>query len=582
MQGLDLIAGALQSFTEFIQAQQTVGILDQEPYFAGFFLHESQYSHQLHQELKQLFCKIAPVFVHLSQASTGRTNADWWCCSEDSCAIMFMRQSPGWVVHKDSKADDTCASSPGFDVFLPPGKHSASFVNPATLLEGRVSKFLDVITDAHSRNSVPFCNTILKELNFAQRFRSLCSQDLVLADKTSVVWSYIDVSLCEFVHVIVLLSKAQFSAISKHQKTSYLHAMTWIISRTGAAAFTKSCCSDMYFAVRTGQCFMLHQMGQIRATHVPTLLRQFYSNGGPLDLLPDQRFLTTLTEQYRTSSILKGHSTQSAHLDSGRAMVIFTQMYDESLLNDFRPTLNILPTLEFYENSCWMETAINMFFSIPTARLRIFSSLNQFCKYFCSLYNVMCVYGPVYSNMVPALECKRCGVYPVEDLCTAPAILGPEGYNRGIFCNQELKWGSYGSAHDTLFRFCELLDLSVEEVLFDPSRKLGDEYWLAMESGFESDVCVVSFAPEVQPSVESEIVEVSSNGFCCGVTFCNLAHNFSVCKSVIGGNWTVKDALVQEFSTHATFGAALARARQLHAKVQNYIVQLVVYFKSDM
>ena len=40
MHGLD-VSNALQSFTDFISAKESVGIFDdEEPYFAGFFLHE--------------------------------------------------------------------------------------------------------------------------------------------------------------------------------------------------------------------------------------------------------------------------------------------------------------------------------------------------------------------------------------------------------------------------------------------------------------------------------------------------------------------------------------------------------------
>jgi hypothetical protein len=95
-------SNAVESFSQFISAEQSVSIFDDpfgEPYFAGFFLHESQFSVQLFDDLKELYCKIAPVFVHLSRACSGRSSAEWWCCTEDCCAIKFGDQTPGWVVN---------------------------------------------------------------------------------------------------------------------------------------------------------------------------------------------------------------------------------------------------------------------------------------------------------------------------------------------------------------------------------------------------------------------------------------------------------------------------------------------------
>jgi hypothetical protein len=61
---------------------------------------------------------------------------------------------------------------------------------------------------------------------------------------------------------------------------------------------------------------------------------------------------------------------------------------------------------------------------------------------------------------------------------------------------------------------------------------------------------IVDFHPEgFQPSKEREIVEKSSHGCCVAIVFGNLAHNFAVTKSG-DGTWTVKDALVQEFSSY--------------------------------
>ena len=585
MQGLDLEAGALQSFSEFIQAEQTVGIFDNdEPYFAGFFLHESQYSHTLFQDLKQLFCKIAPVFVHLSQAGSGRLSAEWWCCSEDSCAIKFMSQSPGWVVNIEGAEAASCLSSEGFDVFFKQGSNSVTVVNPVTLQEVRASRFSGSLMDARGHERVPFCNKLLKDCKFQERFSSLFTQDLVLVDK-NVVWSFIDVGGREFVHVVALLSRAQYSQMNKAQKSSYFNALTWTFSRTGAAAGTKYTVSGNFFAVRTACCFMLDQMKEIRACDVPSGLKQFYvsAKGDALAEVPDKTLLNLLIEKYRSAPFLHAQGAREAYeLPVGGAKMMFSQMYDQAVLHKLRFALHILPTLEFHINSCWMETAVNALFAIPFARVKLFSFQyapvfsNESCNCLRSLFDIMCVYGPSDCNQVPLLECQRCGVYPIEGV-TAPPVLGPKGYT-DILNPKEQQWGFYGSASETLLRFSASLELQVLEVAYDPFGMLGSDYQKLIQSGFDSDVLVVS-ADRDQGLQPSNIVEAVQNGFCCAVLFGNGAHHFTVCKAMIGESWTVKDALVQEYSTHETFGAALTRAYQLHALAANYFVHTLVYFR---
>ena len=88
---------------------------------------------------------------------------------------------------------------------------------------------------------------------------------------------------------------------------------------------------------------------------------------------------------------------------------------------------------------------------------------------------------------------------------------------------------------------------------------------------------IVDFHPEgFQPNKEREIIEKSSHGCCVAIVFGNLAHKFSVTKSG-DGTWTVKDALVQEFSSYSALGQALTRSRGLHNNV--YHIQYALYIK---
>ncbi len=576
MHGLD-VSNALQSFTDFISAEESVSIFDdEEPYFAGFFLHESQFSVKLFEYLKQLYCKIAPVFVHLSQARSGRMSAEWWCCSEDSSAIKFVSQTSGWVVNIDG-AEEAASCQSGFDVFFKQGSNSVTVVDPKTNKEGRQSRYSGVFLDARQRDDkVPFCNTLLKDCRFQTCFSSLWKEDLVLVDQ-NVVWSFIDVGAREFVHVVALLSKAEYAQSTKKQKSLYLRALTWIFSRTGAAPANMYMISGNVFAVRTARCFMLNQMTKIRDDDVPSDLNKWYAGKSNRSAeVPETKLLTSLIEYYRSARNL---GTGQAHeFPVGKAQMMFSQMYREDSLHQLRSSLHVLPTLEFHKNSCWMETAVNALFAIPLARIKLFSIQHPVVKCLRSLFDIMCVYGPSHSNLVPFLECQRCGVYPI---CgnTAPPVLGQEGY-RDIFASSEPSWGFHGCAFSTLLRFCTSLQLNVSEVCYDPVH-MDSDYQAVIQSGMEDDVLLVSVEKEqrIQPS---NIIEVISNGFCCAVLFGNGAHHYSMCKAMKGETWTVKDNLVNAYETLPTFAVALDRAFAVHALSDEYFVHTLVYYRDDM
>jgi hypothetical protein len=578
MHGLD-VSNALSSFTDFVSAEESESIFDDpEPYFAGFFLHESQFSGELFESLKQLYCKIAPVFVHLSQARSGRRSAEWWCCSEDSSPIKFVLQTHGWIVHVDGAEATSCQS--GFDVFFKRGSDSVTVVDPKTLKEVRMSRRSELFIDARKRDDkVPFCNKLLKDFGFQARFPSLWTEDLVLVDQ-NVVWSFIDVGARQFVHVVALLSRSDYAQLIQKQKYSYLHALTWIFSRTGAAPANIYMISGNVFAVRTACCFMLNQMTKIGNDDVPSVLKQWYAKkDAPLEV-PETKLLTSLIETYRSARII--NTTRQAHeFPVGRAQMMFSQMYDETSFYQLRSSLHILPTLEFHQNSCWMETAVNALFAIPLARVKLFSELSiqdSVVKCLRSLFDIMCVYGPSDFNRVPFLECQRCGVYPIVG-DTAPPVLGQKGYS-DIFASSERSWGVLGCAFSTLLRFCTSLQLSVSEVFYDPVN-MDSDYQTVIQSGMNDDVVLVSVDKE-KKICPSKIVEVISNGFCGAVLFGNGAHHYSMCKAMKGETWTVKDNLVNAYETFPTFADALAGAFTVHAVSDEYFVHTLVYYQDEM
>ena len=580
MHGLD-VSNALQSFTDFISAEGSASIFDdEEPYFAGFFLHESQFSGKLFEYLKQLYCKIAPVFVHLSQARSGRMSAEWWCCSEDSSAIKFVSQASGWVVNFDHAVAASCQS--GFDVFFKQGSNSVTVVDTKTLKEGRQSKFSGICVDARQRDdTVPYCNVLLNRCSFKSCFSSVWKEDLVLVDQ-NVVWSFIDVGAREFVHVVALLSKAEYAQSTKKQKSLYLRALTWIFSRTGAAPANTYIISGNVFAVRTARCFMLNQMTKIRDDDVPSELSKWYAGkinrSTEVSEVPESKLLNMLIDYYRSARNL---GTGQAHeFPVGKAQMMFSQTYREDSLYQLRSSLHVLPTLEFHKNSCWMETAVNALFAIPFARVKLFSIQHTVVKCLRSLFDIMCVYGPSNSNLVPFLECQRCGVYPIFGN-TAPPVLGEKGYT-DILASSDSSWGFHGCAFSTLLRFCTSLQLKVSEIPYDPETDDSD-YQVVIQSGMngDDDVLLVSVGQgqQIQPS---NIIEVISNGFCCAVLFGNGAHHYSMCKAMNGESWTVKDNAVDAYSTFPTFAHALTGAFAVHASSAGYFIHTLVYYQHDL
>jgi hypothetical protein len=129
------------------------------------------------------------------------------------------------------------------------------------------------------------------------------------------------------------------------------------------------------------------------------------------------------------------------------------QLYCDEQLGSLRSKTNRLTTLEFYNNSCWMESAVNSFFAIPIVRHRIFVDDSLVSHPYRRLLNAMVVYGHICHNQVPIIECIRCGVYPLfgHD-ATSPPISAGAGYGGGIFsCGDEPKWGALG-AFDVVFQ----------------------------------------------------------------------------------------------------------------------------------
>jgi hypothetical protein len=72
-----------QSFQEFMVTGEK--FFEKEPFFAGFYLLDSDFSDELFFGVKMLLCKLAPVFIYLPQSS--RRSASWFCSGTSSYPV---------------------------------------------------------------------------------------------------------------------------------------------------------------------------------------------------------------------------------------------------------------------------------------------------------------------------------------------------------------------------------------------------------------------------------------------------------------------------------------------------------------
>jgi hypothetical protein len=534
------------------------------PFFTGFFLINSDFTEPLFDGVKNLLCNLSPVFIHLAQSASDTKPASWLCSGSSSVTsdlcypVPVQTKSPGWVVHRNL-SQALCTSNGQFDIFFSDGKLSAMRVNPDLLSEERVSQYYGVLKDAQLNvDSVPHCNTIMKDLTpslFSELFPQLVSthsNPLNIVER-DVIWSAIDTTSREFVHVLPVLNRQQYRQCSTYQKCVYVKRIAWIVSRSLLVPGSKKQFNDRYFAVRTTGCFMLHQKDSVvvKSNAIYERFRKFYLGGDDL-LLPDLSLFT--------DSIAK------LQRDNPYA-IIPKQVWTEKDLNGERSQMNIFPTLEFHKNSCWLESSIAVLFSLEQARLRILSSNHEMATLFRSLFNVMLVYGlgnPPPYFLVPTVECMRCGMYPVEAK-SPPPILGSEGYSN-IF-GEGLEWGTTGCIAETLNRFFSFLDIQPYHMRYGEHQN---------ESVYcNSDVLCVSY------NVDVRVIQQTYFGVygVTAVVFSNTEHFFTLCKAATTPDWTVKDALVGECSTHLSLIEAMKKARNLHPPNQRYRVYLAVYAK---
>ena len=575
-----------ESFYSFIEMVSVSDIMNsEEPFFIGFFLHtKCVQSIAVH---KNLLCSFAPVVIYLSQIRSGEQNvAEWNITRNDSTPVRFATQQQGFVVHSNDSKVTACASY-GFDVFFKQGKHSVAAVDTKTLKEITVSRRYGTFMDTVSSEKVPLLETLMRQIDLKKEFPGLSCHNLILTQKQGI-FTYIDAQKFCVVPTIALLEHRDIQKLPAKHKTGYLSILTFMFSRTGLLQ-AEWHSSQSFFAAIANKPFMLNQLADVRAQHVAADLKSFYDAKSGEVGAPGHDFLDGLIRSHVcTLKLAKPdvtHAYEAYSFPKGfpkSPPILNAQLYSLDHLSFLRSSMDVFPTIEFHMSSCWIEAAVNSIVSIPLARYRMQSvPEHSVGSCFRSLIDTMCIYGTVYQNQVPVLDCMRCGVYPLlGHEHVAPRILG--GSYGCIFLREDDKvhrWGTIGSSIDAFIMFLSELSIVTNFTGYDPSDDFNQSYSDAIvTSGFKTDVLIVDFHPDRQPHPTQEIVEKSINGCCVAVVFGNLAHNFSVTKSE-KGIWTVKDALVDEFKSYTTFIQALARARDLHT--DSYFVQYAVYIKTS-
>ena len=559
---LDGTHGSLESFLGF---ESVCCIMDScQPFFIGFYLLERTKS-SIDFQISSL-CQMAPVVVDLHK-STLADVANWYIITKNSIHVNFCSQKPGFEVHYNDEQISKC------QYFMKPPR-----------IQDQDRKFEDTVPTWSGK--VDCIEKNMKRFQFSQ-FSSIRSVDLVLVEAGDI-YSFMHLDSCpsqpdsfEWVHVFCLLTNEEFNRLSKSLKATYLQTMTFIFSRTGllcASWFFNA----PFFVVCSKKSFMMHMTAFFAKSD--NFLKKFYGQKGKSGS-PEFLFVSSCISNYKPIKLSApnykcAHTFAKSSHASG-ASVLQVQLYNDDERRKFREHFSMfpLPTLEFYNNSCWMESAVNCLFSIPAARLRMYSTDSVPAHCFQYLFDVMLNYGPVYgNNLVPSLECMRCGLYPPPSFeRTAPAVLGDEGYGCIIQAGVDPVWGEIGSAIDTLMRFLDLFGLVCHVVSFNLLQTRS--YSNTLEYGFESDVLVVEFHPEAQPEVDN-VLEMNSKVCCVAVVYCDATHTYSVVKA-LNGHWTVKDALVQEFTTFSSFRDALIHARQLH-DIQKFSITQAIYIKKHL
>lgn len=569
---------ASESFDAFAQSDPVSCILDgNSPFFIGFFLsskHSTKARIEFHMKM---LCQVGAVVVHLKASKV----ATWYLVRQDSTPQLFGSLRSGFTFHSNKENTRTTETLCGFDIFFRGSLHSSTIVDPLSLKDKRVSRFHEKIPDTYGRQKIPFCSTVLRSVVLGNLFPMLDTCNFVSATlrPEQDIQTYIDIKNSETMHLIALLKFDEYKKLGPRHKTNYLSVVTLILSRTGLLD-AEWVMRDSVFAVRVHirQSFMLNRLDCFRASDHNRRLKQFYSTkeraSGMTGTLTHE-FVKELVAEYEKDRRKPKFNSPHINVTQSAASIFHVQLFEDDEFVKLRSQLCTYPTLEFHDNSCWMEAAVNSLLSINLARCRIYISTSKISNVFRRLIDLMCLYGHTFQNQVPILECMRCGVYPIlEHDRTAPPILGDDGFRNVL--EPDKGWGDYGLCMETLVIFFNDLGISFDLAGYSHDTVSQHGVPSFMTQHLRTDVVILQFEPGLQPTHEIELPESSHFCSCTAAVFGNGAHYFSAIKGLRDATWTVRDALVQEFQTFSNFGDAMKHSRVLH-KGQGYFIMFAVY-----
>ena len=525
--------------------------------FAGFSLSNS--ANEIDNYCKALLQKFTPIIMHLNSSPS---KADWFLGSDRSSAIKLLSIVPGFVLHDPSSpVQDDCVA------FFPKKIHHVTAVDPDTLKEKRLPRFHSILSDTKIRHSVPICKSRIEQ----QNLESLFQEDLSFkfAEVSYVgyihnVMCYVDPRSAKIWYFCFLLSASEMKSLrsTARFKSDYCRTMSWILSRIGAITHCSWSVKESILAACTFEeqgwfSFMLNDIPMLQRNDREKVIDDFYKDCSSTKDL--QELVRKLIQQYRYSQ---------KKIMIGRIRDV--QRLSLHAVSQARSQCQIFPTLEFYNNSCWLECAINCLLSVPLALLRIpVYTMNVSINCLDNMFKTMCFFASAGCLVLPVLELQRCGIYPLKAE-VAPLVLGDRGYALAQFAPHNAKaWGSYGSVLDSFEHFTDLLRISSRQRQFLEMK--------AVMNLEQSDVVIINWSESAVHNTEMPPEDEHAYRL-CAVAFTNNAHWYSVVKNRGVQTWTLKDALTSRLTVFDTFTEAFKASLSLHAH-KGYFVGHVIYYR---
>jgi hypothetical protein len=528
--------------------------------FAGFRLASSEFDNYCNI----LLCKFATIVIRLDPSLS---KAHWVLSSDDSCPLDFLTIVPGFLIH-NSTSLPACESKEDVFVFFPKKLHHVTVVDPDSLKEICIPRYANRLTSAQTHSSVPICKSRIERENLFDLFEDLpFNREAMLVGYIHNFMCYVEPGSGKIWYFFYLLSKPELQSCGscKTFKRQYFQSFTWLCSRLGMLSDCRWSVKESILAALTDKCFILKDVGAIAQKDFNDVLKNFYD--GRDGSIQDVKSLVSLVIQ-------KYSSRSEVKRNAAAAQIRPFQRLLPSSLNRAQSRIQIFPTLEFDNNSCWMETSLNCLFAISLVifRISVHSLHNDSINCLYNLFKTMCFYRCAEFEIVPVIELKRCGIYPCKD-DVPPLVLGESGWAIAQFAepSDKWRWGTSGSISGVTLFILRLLDISFVEIsVTQMPDDMSDE---------RAELIIVNYSDSMSQSQNTQQPpDVLHERRLCAVAFANGAHWYSLVKNKDCDTWTLKDALTKTFVTVSTFREAFETALSLYdADEYHYFVANLFY-----